>query len=310
MDNKVLNGILGLCVGDALGVPVEFVSRRVLNLNPVKDMQGYGSHNQAPGTWSDDSSLTLCLAESLCKGYDIYDIANKFHKWLYEGYWTATGEVFDVGGTTRMALGHIKKVRHPSLAGGRGEHDNGNGSLMRILPIAFYVKNMKNEKKFSIISEVSSITHGNIKSVIACSIYVEIAINLIKGQDIMDAYENMKPVILEYYKKYPELESFRRILYEDISDVQEKEISSSGYVIDTLEASLWCCLNNSSYKEIVLKAINLGEDTDTTGAVAGGLAGLMFGVKNIPKKWLNVLARRDDIIELCEILNKKLDNFL
>jgi len=306
--SKILGGLFGVCVGDALGVPVEFVSRERLKQNPVSKMIGFGCYNQPPGTWSDDSSMTFCLAESLCKGYDVYDIADKFSKWLFDNYWTPHGEVFDAGGTTRAALGHIKKVKHPSMAGGVGESDNGNGSLMRTLPLAFYVKDFNDKKKFQIIAEVSAITHGHIRSVIACCIYVEILVNLLNGKDKEEAYEDMKNVIIEYFKKEKkELELFDRILDKDIGLFLEDEIKSGGYVLDTLEASLWCFLNNNSYKETVLSAVNLGGDTDTTGAIVGGLAGVYYGFENIPKEWVEEIAREEDVVQLGENFLKSLN---
>jgi ADP-ribosyl-[dinitrogen reductase] hydrolase len=301
--NLVLGGLFGVCIGDALGVPVEFLSREKLKQIPVDGMVGFGIHNQPKGTWSDDSSMAFCLAESLCLGYDIYDIADKFSQWLFESYWTPHGDVFDAGTTTRIALGHLKKVEHPSMAGGTGEHDNGNGSLMRILPIAFYVKNFDTKNKFKVISEVSSITHGHIRSIISCCIYVEILINLLKGKSKEEAYEDMKEVIINHFKHEEELEFFNRILEDNIASFSKEEIHSSGYVLDTLEASLWCFLNNDSYKETVLTAVNLGEDTDTTGAVAGGLAGIYYGFDKIPKEWIAVIARKEDITKLANKLN-------
>ncbi len=306
-ENKVLDGLFGLCIGDALGVPVEFVSREYLKTNPVKGMIGYGTHNQPPGTWSDDSSLTFCLAESLCNGYNLRDIANKFCRWLYEGYWTPYNKVFDVGSTTKIAISAIKKGVNPIEAGGKSEYDNGNGSLMRILPLAFYIKDMKINKRFKIIHEVSSITHSHIRSLIACGIYIEILINILKGNNLRSSYEDMKKTILNFYKKQQnELRHFKRILKQDISEIPEYKIKSRGYAIDTLEAALWCCLNNDSYKKTVLATVNLGGDTDTIGAVAGGLAGLYYGFKNIPKEWINVVARKEDIIELANKLNNSL----
>ncbi|MGB4437301.1 MAG: ADP-ribosylglycohydrolase family protein, partial [Acetomicrobium sp.] len=140
--DKVIGGLLGLCIGDALGVPVEFQSREKLKRNPVKDMMGYGTHNQPPGTWSDDSSLAFCLAESLCNGFDLQDIADKFVKWMYEGYWTPWGKAFDVGHTTQIAISRLKKGVDPLESGPTDERSNGNGSLMRILPLIFYVEKM------------------------------------------------------------------------------------------------------------------------------------------------------------------------
>ncbi len=138
MTNKVLDGLFGLCVGDALGVPVEFKSRSYLTKNPVKNMIGYGTYNKPPGTWSDDSSLAFCLADSLCNGYDINDIADKFVSWYYHNLWTPHGEVFDIGNTTSEAIFRLKQGNiNPEKAGAMDEYSNGNGSLMRILPLSF-----------------------------------------------------------------------------------------------------------------------------------------------------------------------------
>ena len=135
--NKVLDGLFGLCIGDALGVPVEFTSRDDLKEHPVADMIGYGMYNQPPGTWSDDSSLAFCLAESLCNGYDLNDIASKFVAWYYDNHWTPHGEVFDVGNATSEAIERLKIGVAPQKAGSCSEYSNGNGSLMRILPLVF-----------------------------------------------------------------------------------------------------------------------------------------------------------------------------
>jgi ADP-ribosyl-[dinitrogen reductase] hydrolase len=303
--NKVLGGLFGLCVGDALGVPVEFCSRKRLKEKPVTDMVGYGSHNQPPGTWSDDSSLAFCLAESLCHGFNLQDIADKFCKWLYEAYWTPHGNVFDVGVTTKNAIYRLKKGINPVEAGERIERSNGNGSLMRILPLAYYVENMDEDKKFEIIHQVSCLTHAHPRSQMACSIYIQMAINLLKGDTPKIAYEKMKNTIIDYYVNEPykrALPHFSRILQEDISKYSETEIESSAYVIHTLEASTWCLLKCNSYEETVLTAVNLGGDTDTTGAVAGGLAGIYYGFENIPTHWINQIARKDDIMKLANRL--------
>ena len=141
-----------------------------------------------------------------------------------------------------------------------------------------------------------------------CGIYIELAINLLKGDTPKSAYKNVTATILDFYGREPyrtELDNFSRILQADISKLTEEEIKSSGYVIDTLEASLWCLLTNNSYAEAVLNAVNLGGDTDTTGAVTGGLAGIYYGYESIPKDWVEQIARKEDIMELAIRLNKK-----
>ena len=305
--NKVLDGLFGLCVGDALGVPAEGKSRDYLTKNPVKNMIRFGAQNQYFGIWSDDSSLTFCLADSLCNGHDLIDIADKFVQWLYNGLWTPYGKAFGIGNTTSEAIYRLKQGNiNPVKAGLKNEYDNGNGSLMRILPLAFVLQKLPFEKRIPIISDISSITHAHRRSIIACVIYIEMAINLLNGQDFREAYINMKKPVIEYYAGEKELGHYSRILEGDISGIPEEEIKSSGYVVHTLEASLWCILISNSYKETVLKAINLGGDTDTTGAVAGGLAGIYYGFESIPEEWVNSITRKDDIVELAE----KLDSYV
>ena len=308
-NNKAIDGLFGLCVGDALGVPVEFRARYRLKEKPVTDMIGYGTHNQPPGTWSDDSSLAFCLADSLCYGFNLQDIADKSCKWLYEAYWTPHGVVFDVGNTTRYAISRLKQGINLVEAGGKDEYSNGNGSLMRILPLAYYLENTKENEKFEMVHQVSCLTHRHIRSQMACGIYVQFAINILRGDKPKSAYKNMKAIILDFYAKEPytnEFENFSRILQADISKFSNDEIKSGGYVIDTLEAGLWSFLNNGSYEDTVLNAVNLGGDTDTTGAVAGGLAGIYYGYESIPKNWINKIAIRQDIIKLAKKLNERI----
>ncbi|QWT84847.1 ADP-ribosylglycohydrolase family protein [Chryseobacterium cucumeris] len=307
MENKVKAGIMGVCIGDALGVPVEFEKREDLKRNPVTKMLEYMSWNQPKGTWSDDSSLTLCLAEELTKGYDLEKIGQSFVKWNKYGHWTAHGRLFDIGGTTRHSLARLIKGESARFSGNIFEEDNGNGSLMRILPLAFYLENGNDiQKIYLTVKEVSAITHGHFRSVFACFIYVIFAIQLLKGKNKREAYTHTQKVSLEYAEKQGfnpnEIELFSRILKNNISGYPEDEIKSGGYVLHSLEASIWCFLNSESYSEAVLKAVNLGEDTDTTGAITGGIAGIYYGYENIPEEWVAELVRKHDIEALCEKL--------
>ena len=168
---KTLSGLMGVCVSDALGVPVEFSSRAERITSPVTKMLGYGTWNQPPGTWSDDSSLMLCLAESLCSGYAVNDIAKLFRRWYRENYWTAHGNVFDIGNTTYQAIISLEKGIPPLLAGGTGENSNGNGSLMRILPMAYLHEILTFPDLIAKVHEVSCITHAHLRSQMACGIY-------------------------------------------------------------------------------------------------------------------------------------------
>lgn len=313
MENKVKAGILGVCIGDALGVPVEFKKREDLKRFPVTKMLEYMSWNQPKGTWSDDSSLTLCLADELSKGYDLEKIGQSFVKWNKYGHWTAHGRLFDIGGTTRHSLARLMKGESARFSGNIFEEDNGNGSLMRILPLAFYLENESDfQKLYLTVKEVSAITHGHFRSVFACFIYVIFAIQLLKGKNKREAYTYTQKLVLKYAEEQgfnpKEIELFNRVLLNDVSTYPEDEIKSGGYVLHSLEASLWCFLNSESYSEAVLKAVNLGEDTDTTGAITGGIAGIYYGYENIPQEWISELVRKDDIEVLCEKLHQKLMN--
>ncbi len=313
--------LLGLSVGDALGVPVEFTSRKTLQQRPVTTMISHGTHNQVSGTWSDDSSLSFCLAESLCIGFDLKDQAQRFVNWYEQGYWTPHGKVFDVGIATSGAIWSLKNGTEPTKAGGNDERSNGNGSLMRILPLLFELQGKSIQERFQIVQQVSSLTHGHIRAVIACFIYLEYALELLQNKDKKGAFDKVSVACLEFLRNHAlcsekELFIFHRIfpfddpLYETkaIYDYDEPQLYSSGYVLHTLEAALWCFLNTDSYKDAVLKAVNLGEDTDTTGAVTGGLAGLFYGYEAIPEEWLSVLARRSDIEDLAVRLRERYSN--
>jgi len=302
--------LLGVAVGDAIGVPVEFESRNQREIKPITDMIGFGSYNMPPGTWSDDSSLTFCLAESIANGFDLQGVANNFTSWLYQGYWTATGVVFDVGIATREAINRLLEGCRPDLAGGFDESSNGNGSLMRILPLVLYIKDVPVENRYEITKQVSSLTHGHIRSVIACFYYLEFARQLILGIDKFTIYHNLKREISDFLTlrsiNPEEVSLFNRLLLDNIFQIETKKIHSTGYVLHTLEASIWCLLTTDAYKEAVLKAVNLGLDTDTTGAVTGGLAGLLYGADGIPVNWVKDVKRLPDILDLAQRMRNAL----
>lgn len=305
--HQILGALLGLACGDALGVPVESMSRERLKHNPVKDMRGYEMHMQPPGTWSDDSSLTFCLAESLCDGFDTNDIGMKFIEFVEDSYWTPYGNVFDIGNITLAAINKIKEGTLAEMAGGTDIMSNGNGALMRILPLAFFLENY-DEDKFDVIHRVATITHGHIISKIACSIYIEMAMNLLKGLNLKESYHKMQKSINEYYEKIDKdaLKVFHKILVQNIASLKEKDIKSDSYVVNTLEAALWSFLNSRNYSQAVLTAVNLGDDTDTVGGIVGSLAGIFYGIDNIPKEWVELIPRGEDIEKLATRLYKSL----
>lgn len=306
LENKLKSAILGLAVGDALGVPYEFISRDIIKKNPCKDMIGYGTHNKKAGTWSDDTSLTLCLLDNLNnKNINYNDIMNSFVLWYDNGKYTADGHIFDIGITTSDAINNYKSGKNPIKCGLSDEYSNGNGSLMRILPIAFYIKKYFNSQLFenseviNIIYNVSSLTHSHKRSLIACIIYTAIALNLINNMNIEESINKALKDSFDYYKNEKELNNYKRIFDSDFKKINDVKIESSGYVVHTLEASIWILLNTSNYEDAVLKSVNFGDDTDTTAAVTGGFAGLYYGIDNIPSKWIDILVNKELIINIC-----------
>jgi len=311
---KIKSVLFGVAVGDALGLPVKFKSRECFKLNPVCEMIGYGTFKLPPGTWSDDSSLTFCLAEALVGSFDLRRLANYFMDWYYQGYWTPYGKAFDIGLTTGEAITRLSQGTFPEFAGGVDEFSNGNGSLMRICPMVFYLANKPIDERFEMTRKVSSITHRHIRSIIACFYYLEFAMMLLDSKDKFAIYKEMQNKVPDFLNLIDvdseEIAKFNRLLKENIYEQPEDKISSSAYVVDTLEASIWCLLTTNNFKEAVLKAVNLGEDSDTTAAVTGGLAGLLYGYKSIPKEWVNQLARKEDIEYLALRLANKINRML
>lgn len=314
--NKATAALLGVAVGDALGVPFEFKSREEMTRNPIRDMVGHGTHNQPEGTWSDDSSLTFCLAESLTQRFDLTDIAQNFIRWKDEAWWSARGQVFDIGKTTSTAITRLKQI----LASGETtalellnqeapESDNGNGSLMRILPLVFYIRGMPAEQQFDMVWKVSALTHRHIRAAMSCFIYLKLAEKILDGEAKETAYLTVRKEIMEFWEEtgFPagEQAHFLNVIQNDIRKLPEKDLKSGGYVIEVLESALWYFLNRSNYESTVLSIINLGHDTDTSAAIAGGLAGLYYGQEGIPDYWIVSLARMEDIFELGERLDAK-----
>ena len=311
---KSSNGIVGFAIGDALGVPAEFKSRAELKLNPITDMIGNGTYNVPTGTWSDDTSMTLATIDSIIFMQDIKvnDMANRFLDWFRNAKYTATNEMFDIGRTTLQALAKYElKLNDTSNCGENNEYSNGNGSLMRMLPIAYYIyyKNVTdNEEIYNIVKQVSSITHAHEISILGCYIYVNFVLELLDGKDKAEAYNNKKKLDYSMFSS-DTVERYSRILKDNIQNVDEENISSSGYVVSTLEATLWLFLNSNDYNTTILKAVNLGEDTDTVAACTGGMLGIYYGIESIKDSWKQTLKRYDYIISLCnefdKIINKQ-----
>lgn len=255
------DAVYGLAVGDALGVPFEFRERGTFECS---GMVGFGTHAKPAGTWSDDTSLTLATCDSIRElGFvETGDIRSRFRAWLDFGAYAIGRDVFDVGGTTARAI--------RSGVGCSGERDCGNGSLMRIVPLVF------TDPTDDDVRAVSAITHANPRCTEACVDFVRIARRMADGEPVREAMGE----------------------YAGVADEPRDSVRSGGYVLDTLRAAFWCVANTGSYESCVLEAVNLGRDTDTTAAVAGALAGIVYGVESIPGAWIDAL-RGKDIIESC-----------
>ena len=306
--SKCKAAILGLIVGDALGVPAEFKSRRTMKNAPITDMVGYGTHNQPAGTWSDDSSMVIATMEWLGEIKDNQPdyalLMDKFSNWLMYGDYTPYGEVFDCGISTSRAIINYGKGMDPLECGGKSEWENGNGSLMRILPAAlFYAEALATDEMEGqeLIYNLSALTHGHLRSKMACLIYAKLVADLVfnPDKDKMEIVKKSIAVCKRYFDSANEKENYARMWnVSAFASIEETDIRSRGYVVDTLEAAIWCFLNTDNYKDCVLKAVNLGEDTDTIGAVSGGLAGLYYGMEAIPRKWIDLLPKKEWIVEL------------
>lgn len=288
---RVRGGILGALVGDALGVPVEFTERSERNRDPVRGPRGHGTWNQPPGTWSDDGALLLSTAEAVLDGIDPDRAGALYLRWLQKGYHTAGGDVFDIGLATRAALDRIAQGTPAAEAGGTDETDNGNGSLMRILPVALRYSHEPAATLASHAMRLSAVTHRHPRSQLACAYLCLVARELMLQETPQAAWRNANEVMSTLLQQSPtEAKFFARLASPAFPDLLVSEIESGGYVIHTLEAALWCLLQGGSFEDIVLRAINLGGDTDTTGCVAGGLAGVWHGEAAIPKAWIASLA--------------------
>lgn len=286
------DGIYGLAVGDALGVPYEFLPRRMMLENPCKTMVGGGTHYQPAGTWSDDTSMTLATMDGLAEGRaDRFDaVMSKFEAWLLKSEYTID-KLFDVGGTTADAIGKYCRGTAPTDCGGMLKFDNGNGSLMRILPAVLYSLAKYNKVDYEFIDGMSALTHGHAISKIGCRIYGDIVQAILLGADKQKLSEGVNVFGQEEYA---------RLKSADFRSLPESQIGSTGYVVATLEAAIWCFLNTQSYADCVVKAVNLGSDTDTVAAVSGSIAGLYYGKKSIPAEWLEVLRGKQQIDGLIE----------
>ena len=225
--------------------------------------------------------------------------------------YTATDRVFDIGNTTRLAIDKYSRLSmNPLQCGGKNERDNGNGSLMRMLPIAIYLfyNNLSEQEEMEIVKNISSLTHAHDISILGCKIYVDFIKEILSGKSKEDAYNSLSKNNYNVYFDNNTIEKYDSILNGNLKNKSIDEIRSSGYVVNTLEACLWCTLNTKNYEESIIEAINLGKDTDTVGAITGSLTGLIYGYDNIPQRWLSKLRKKEYLDELIDKFNNYLNN--
>lgn len=285
--------LLGLACGDAVGTTVEFKPRG--SFAPVTDMVGGGPFRLKQGEWTDDTSMALCLAESLvaCGGFNATDQMRRYVRWLDEGYWSSNGHCFDIGGTTHDALSNFKRTGNP-LSGSTHAQSAGNGCIMRLAPVPmFFYPDRETAIEMSGLS--SRTTHGAAECVEASRLFGAMLFRALGGA-------GKEEILLGHDLSGFASSGIQAIAQGDYREKSEDEIFGIGYVVPSLEAALWCFYHTGNFKDAILRATNLGKDADTTAAICGQLAGAFYGESGIPESWRNKLAMHDEICLLADRL--------
>lgn len=287
--------LLGLATGDAVGTAVEFRPRGTFA--PLTDMVGGGPFGLKPGEWTDDTSMALCLATSLVETgrFDPGDQARRYCRWWHEGYLSSNGFFFDIGITVGGALRKFESTGDP-FGGSTHPSTAGNGCIMRLAPVPmFFFPDEKMIAKYS--AESSRVTHGTVECLDACRLLGGILCRALGGAD-------KRGILLGHEGDMIASKRLRQIALGDYRDKAEKEVRGTGYVVDSLEAALWCFWTTDSFETAILRAANLGDDADTTAAICGQVAGAFYGESGIPSAWLGKLALREDIRILADRLRR------
>jgi ADP-ribosyl-[dinitrogen reductase] hydrolase len=294
LQSRALGCLLGLAAGDAVGTTLEF-SRRD-SYPPLTDMIGGGPFHLKAGQWTDDTAMALALGESLCDCNDLnlQDLMDRFIAWYMQGRYSCTGTCIDIGMTTQLALRRFMDTGNPE-AGNRSPRTAGNGSLMRLAPVpVFYHADLAAGVEAARRQSVA--THGAAEAVDACAAYAELLILAINGRSKNEVLDHSIPDLAP---------AVAAIIGGSWRDKSRDQIRSSGYVVHSLEAAIWCVAGASGFREAVLLAANLGDDADTVAAITGQLAGALWGVEGIPADWRAKLAWREHIERLgLRLLNR------
>ncbi|KAG8530032.1 uncharacterized protein KY384_005514 [Bacidia gigantensis] len=311
--SRIRGCLYGIACVDALGAPVEFKRRG--SFPPVTKMRYIAHFDLPPGSWTDDTSMTLCLAKSLVEKQgrlDARDQVSRYIKWIRDGYLSSkAGEAFDVGNATRVALALWEETFRNGESDDYGQrqidevlfkvHSCGNGSLMRTAPIGLVYFRESEDVLRKNAAQASRITHPHTICIEACQFYVRM-IQLILQDAVQADHTALDSFLMGYKFEMPQLKSIvdKSREHGSMAQIPESEILSSGYVVHTLEAALWAFLSTDSFRDGALKVVNLGDDADTVGAVYGGLAGAYYGLEAIPSEWMTALQSRpllDEVIE-------------
>lgn len=291
--DRARGALLGLACGDAVGTTLEFRKRD--SYEPLDDMVGGGPFGLAPGQWTDDTSMALCLADSLLakNGFDAHDQMQRYLDWFENGYRSSTGTCFDIGNTTRSALNWFRRTGNP-LAGSDDPMSAGNGSIMRLAPQPlFYHPDRVAILRYA--GPSSTTTHAAAECIEACTLMADLLCNALDGQ----APDALLRPSREHAFQSPRIAGIARGEYRDKA---RGEIRGSGYVAESLEAALWCFHATGNFRDAILAAANLGDDADTTAAICGQIAGACYGESGIPGGWLQNLHAVDGIRELADRL--------
>lgn len=292
LPERYRGALLGLACGDAVGTTVEFQPRG--SFQPLTDMVGGGPFRLKPGQWTDDTSMALCLAESLLNknGFDAADQMGRYLNWWQWGYLSSTGECFDIGMTVSQALDRYQHTGEP-FAGATDPYSAGNGSLMRLIPVVlFYFPDARKIRRFA--ADSSRTTHAAPEAIECCQLFAELLGKALEGASKADLRTLAQTVFSQ-----PKVAAIARGHYLHKT---EREIRGSGYCIESLEAALWCFHHTDSFAAAVLRAANLGDDADTTATIVGQLAGAHYGVQGIPSGWLEKLHDGEEIAATAERL--------
>lgn len=325
LKNIWMSGMMGLVVGDALGSPAQFRNRREFENNPITEMEYCKCFNMPAGSWTDDSSLAIATLDAFThkKGYSLDLIAFNFGLWLYKGKFTPFGSAYDIGYGCESGIRRFWEGQNPKLSGSDNERNNGNGSLMRIMPACLYAYELQKKictsdnEVIQMIHEISGITHRHLRAQMACGLYFYMAksildnIELQRGLSLINCLQKGIDDGLKYYRQdirnLTEITCFSRLFsLDELKKTSFDDIRSSGYVIDTIEAVVYNLISTETFEDCLVKAINMGGDSDSVGAIAGGLAGLYYGYDSIPERWISKIQRREWIEDMCILANSVL----